>query len=525
MLRRFAKSGDEDAFREIVARHAAMVHGVALRRCGDRTLAEDVTQTVFTILARKASSLVHGELAGWLHRAAFVEARNAYRKELRRSKAMSALTDSMNDSPPAPEVDWQAVRPHIDELLGKLSSQDRELVVLRYFEQRSYPEISRSTGATEDSIRKRVDRALDRLAGLLGRRGVPAQGTTLGVLLAGQMLCPAPASAATIGSVALGAAASGTAGTTLLLHSLFLMTTSTKIKIAAAALVILTVPAVYVATRPTNDMTTNANKPAPPLSPNTNPTAAADPSLTTTNDAAAVGPASPTLESEDDTVDLSAMLTDDFGDKMMVGFVKEESTLLYNKITGRLDLSDQQKTDLRALFDRRDEAAAKSLAEATALGLVEDGEQAMANAAKIREIVDKHYPEPRLDAFLKQTLTPEQYETHLRIDHEQRDESAKDEAQTQLETITKYVPLTDEEQQRFHDGFRQELMSEIPDDIDVVTMITGTIEVENARLNRLLTPEQVEQYRHAISEESRKIGEAMRKRREEREAREKQDGQ
>jgi len=84
LLTRFASTGDEAAFRGIVERHAPMVRGVAWRRTQDRAVTDEITQTVFTILARKAASLRHSELAGWLHRTAFMETRNICRKEERR---------------------------------------------------------------------------------------------------------------------------------------------------------------------------------------------------------------------------------------------------------------------------------------------------------------------------------------------------------------------------------------------------------------------------------------------------------
>jgi DNA-directed RNA polymerase specialized sigma24 family protein len=56
-LAAYAESGSESAFGEVVEKYAGMVFGVAMRRTGNnRPLCEEVTQNVFTILARKAGA-------------------------------------------------------------------------------------------------------------------------------------------------------------------------------------------------------------------------------------------------------------------------------------------------------------------------------------------------------------------------------------------------------------------------------------------------------------------------------------
>ena len=70
LLRQYVEHGSESAFRELVTRYIDFVYSVALRRVdGNAYLAQDVAQTVFTDLARKARSLpVDVMLGGWLHR-------------------------------------------------------------------------------------------------------------------------------------------------------------------------------------------------------------------------------------------------------------------------------------------------------------------------------------------------------------------------------------------------------------------------------------------------------------------------
>jgi hypothetical protein len=67
LLREYARTGVEAAFTEVVTRHLGLVYYAALRQTSVPEVAEEVAQTVFTLLARKAGSLPVGTIIpGWL---------------------------------------------------------------------------------------------------------------------------------------------------------------------------------------------------------------------------------------------------------------------------------------------------------------------------------------------------------------------------------------------------------------------------------------------------------------------------
>ena len=86
LLADYARNGSEEAFRELVTRYLSLVYSTAIRLVGgDAHLAEDVAQTVFVDLARKARTLPGDVmLGGWLHRNTCFVAAKTMRGERRR---------------------------------------------------------------------------------------------------------------------------------------------------------------------------------------------------------------------------------------------------------------------------------------------------------------------------------------------------------------------------------------------------------------------------------------------------------
>jgi RNA polymerase sigma factor (sigma-70 family) len=213
LLQRYAEHRDERAFRSLVEKHLGLVHAAALRRTGGRAhLAEEICQKVFTDLARKAATLHrHPALAAWLHRSTRYAAIDAIRAEARRHK----LHDTIATMPEArPEegspIEWEQLRPVLDEALDELKESDRSAMMLRYFEGLGYAAVGARLGLSENAARMRAERALDKLRVRLGRRGVTSTAAALGLLLANRAVAAAPEGLA---GVVAGKALAGTVST------------------------------------------------------------------------------------------------------------------------------------------------------------------------------------------------------------------------------------------------------------------------------------------------------------------------
>lgn len=243
LLRRFTAEHSEAAFGELLTRHLPLVYSAALRQMGgDAHLAQDVAQSVFTDLARKAPGLSEKVvLAGWLHRGTIFAARQILRSEnRRRAREQQAVTMNVIQSEPE-DHGWQQIRPLLDEALQQLSPADRDALLLRFFEQQSLAQIGTRLGGSEDAARKRIARALEKLRAILQRRGVATTAAVLSATISANAIQAVPVGlAATLTTTSLATIGTGTTLTFLKIM------TATQIKLGLGALVAAGVVTTFV---------------------------------------------------------------------------------------------------------------------------------------------------------------------------------------------------------------------------------------------------------------------------------------
>ena len=161
LLRSFVSQGSEPAFRTLVDRYLPLVYSTALRQVGgNTTLAEEVSQDVFIVLARKAEALVdRPTITPWLFNATRLSAINKLRREQRRLEREQKAYVMEQMSAESETIDWEGTRPLLDSLLGELSRRDQDALFMRFFEGRPFSEIGETLKIGEDGARLRSNRA------------------------------------------------------------------------------------------------------------------------------------------------------------------------------------------------------------------------------------------------------------------------------------------------------------------------------------------------------------------------------
>jgi RNA polymerase sigma factor (sigma-70 family) len=211
LVQEYAQSNSEQAFATLVSQHINLVYSVALRQVRHPQLAEEVSQAVFILLARKAKSLgPETILSGWLCRTARNIAANTLRTEHRRqfreqkSQMQSLLNEPNSDA-------WKQIAPLLDEALNSLGEKEHDAVVLRFFDGRELKQVGAAMGTTEDAARMQVNRAVEKLRKFFTKRGVSvSEGLIAGVITANSVQAAPAGLAAAIATAAF----SGTAITT-----------------------------------------------------------------------------------------------------------------------------------------------------------------------------------------------------------------------------------------------------------------------------------------------------------------------
>jgi len=175
-----ARSGDGEAFRELVERHSRPLFRLAFRMTGSESDAEDVVQETFLKAYRRLSRFDgRASFGTWLHRIAANCALDIVRARRRRGERFSepramfngmgnVVDDSLLSAPsgdPAPDrlAMGGETRRRVAEAMNELSEVERAAFVLRHFEGVSLEDIGQALGCRTGAAKHSVFRAVQKL--------------------------------------------------------------------------------------------------------------------------------------------------------------------------------------------------------------------------------------------------------------------------------------------------------------------------------------------------------------------------
>ncbi len=191
-------AGDKAAFAELTSRHIHWIYSAALRRAKNPQLAEDITQAVLLALATNRRALSAKLLAAWIFGVVRYSTASALRSESRRWRhetAAAQLQQSQNPTPSAMSTtpDWQSLAPQLEDAVAALPTADRQLILLRFYQQLSFAQVASALGITESAARQRLGRALGKLRARFLAANLAISAESLGGIILQNCTHPAPA--------------------------------------------------------------------------------------------------------------------------------------------------------------------------------------------------------------------------------------------------------------------------------------------------------------------------------------------
>ena len=167
------KKGSPERYKEIIDRYQGKLFAYLYRLIGDKDEAEDLLQNVFIKAYRNIESYdTSRKFSSWIYRIAHNEAVNFIkRKSLKRFISIESITSAKDKLESASAEDnahesWirKETSNEVDEAIKKLPLKYRQVLVLRYYSDKSYEDISEILGRPVNTVGTLIKRAKDKLS-------------------------------------------------------------------------------------------------------------------------------------------------------------------------------------------------------------------------------------------------------------------------------------------------------------------------------------------------------------------------
>jgi RNA polymerase sigma-70 factor (ECF subfamily) len=161
------KAGDAESFSEVVDIYASRLYGYFYRLTGDREISDDLLSELFVKLVEKIGSFKGGSFESWLFRTASNIFYDHLRDKQRQKKSFEVLKGEFETELTKAEG---TNNERVDELqtqLGRLDTDTRELIMLRFYSQVSFKEIAAMRSEPIGTTLSKLHRGLKKLRDLM----------------------------------------------------------------------------------------------------------------------------------------------------------------------------------------------------------------------------------------------------------------------------------------------------------------------------------------------------------------------
>lgn len=172
--------GDIGAFERLLERHRRPLFGYLCRMLGNRQLAEDTFQEVFVRIIHSRRHYQQGtKFTSWLYRIAHNSCIDVFRREkYRKTESLNeplqngdetTLQDMLVNGNPGPDeaLERRQLSDALKECIDRLAPEQREVFVLRQYQNLSFKEIAKAVRSSESTVKSRMRYALKNLRAML----------------------------------------------------------------------------------------------------------------------------------------------------------------------------------------------------------------------------------------------------------------------------------------------------------------------------------------------------------------------
>lgn len=159
-LIRLIQKGDKQLFGQIVSSYQKRLYNYIYCILNNTQDTEDVLQDTFITALRKINQYKSNtQFSAWLYRIARNLSYDAVKKRKRIIPYERSEIDNLREKSSLYEDEQESIYQRINEVLGQMSFHEKNILVLRIFEEKSYEEIAFIIHKSQNASRKQYERA------------------------------------------------------------------------------------------------------------------------------------------------------------------------------------------------------------------------------------------------------------------------------------------------------------------------------------------------------------------------------